>query len=812
MNPLYPLEPVDENIWLYEPPTTDDLVVSEGNPAIIVLCTWLGGATPRRIAKYVSYHRQVFPQSAILLLTTGMIDMTLRSSNVIRTRLKPARQAIRQILGPDAGDFDKNPNGVLLHIFSHGGSNIAIQLLLSMQDPEHPSGIHRLPLQGIIFDSCPGDTTFMRNYQASVYSLPPAPLPIQMLNRALLFPAIGVITGLQSLGITSSISEMQKQLNDTLVISARVPRLYLFSKADTTICWEEVQTHLDDARVRGFNVASVVFHTSPHCALIVEDEKRYWGAVQQFWEHIAQALAGVETLIPTYTVDLISLDTLEIAKRAHVPPADVRRLSNHVIKALHHDVGFEEAPRAGQEQEGQEEEPDSGSDLDRPLIPGPRTKLELSWCAISTLDPKLDSLLNGGILTGYLTEITGESGSGKTQFLLNLLLAVQLPPPRGAGRSAIYISTEAPLATNRLSQLIESHPYLSTLSRADAPSLQKILSINAMDLESQDHILNYQLPVAIQRYNVGLVVIDSITSNYRAEHTSHDLSGLSTRSGELAKLGQMLRNLAAREDIAIVVANQVSDRFEAEVPLTFPRVSGVGGNDMSVSSSPATQRDERDSGAVSPVPRMRPLEQGNVELNSIQHTLQVPQSTPNIPSSSPLPTQEDQQQQFDGTYIVGNPVRNEILSLQHQQRFFTGWGDTQPVPTSSPFSGFQRATLKTPTLGLVWSTQIACRIALKGESQAETGGGSEPDEPQLPKPLKPDNGENPSRTQPADKPSTTTAKDATAPPSQAEAIEQPVQRAMKLVFSPWAGGSVHGESGTDEVKFEIWKGGMRAGI
>ncbi|KAL5002570.1 hypothetical protein BDV10DRAFT_157005, partial [Aspergillus recurvatus] len=80
------------------------------------------------------------------------------------------------------------------------------------------------------------------------------------------------------------------------------------------------------------------------------------------------------------TVDLISLDTLEIAKRAHVPPADVRRLANHVIKALHHDVGFEEGPHPEQEQ------PDSSSDLELPPTPGPRTKLDLSqWRTISTL-------------------------------------------------------------------------------------------------------------------------------------------------------------------------------------------------------------------------------------------------------------------------------------------------------------------------------------------------------------------------------------------------------------------------------------------
>ncbi|KAL4900293.1 hypothetical protein BDW74DRAFT_96143 [Aspergillus multicolor] len=286
MNPLYPLEPAGENIWLYQPPMTDHRTTRHGYPALIVMCTWLGGATPRRISKYVGYHRQIFPGSAILLIMTDMIDITVRSFSAIRSRLQPARKVIRSILGPDAGNIDKNSNAVLLHIFSHGGSNTAIQLILSMQNPRHPSGIRRLPLQGIVFDSCPGDTTFMRNYQASVYSLPPASLPIHLMSKMLLFPTIGVITGLQTLGITSSISKMQKQLNDSLVISARVPRLYLFSKADETIHWEEVQAHLDDATVRGYNVSSVVFHKSPHCALIVEDEKRYWGAIQQFWEQI----------------------------------------------------------------------------------------------------------------------------------------------------------------------------------------------------------------------------------------------------------------------------------------------------------------------------------------------------------------------------------------------------------------------------------------------------------------------------------------------------------------------------------------------
>ncbi|CAK45487.1 uncharacterized protein An08g05150 [Aspergillus niger] len=479
------------------------------------------------------------------------------------------------------------------------------------------------------------------------------------------------------------------------------------------------------------------------------------------------------------TVDLITLDTLEVAKRARVPPADVRRLSAQIIRALHND-------------------PSSSLSVDVP------------WSAISTLDPTLDALLDGGIPTGYVTEVTGESGSGKTQFLLTLLLAAQLPAPRGLDKCAIYISTEAPLSTPRLSQLIEFHPYLSSLSQAHTPSLEKILSINAMDLEAQDHILNYQLPVAIKRYNVGLVVIDSITANYRAEHSSHNLSGLSTRSGELSRLGHMLRNLAVEENVAVVVANQVSDRIEAagRHPTLIRSNGGV------ISSIPSTQQQVPSSRheleAVTPLPRNRPLESRNVELTPHNPILQ----------SSPL---------------------------LHQQRFFTGWGDTLQPTISSLYPAFQQAAQKTPALGLVWSTQIACRIALKKETRfvdweailedtfvsseqhllptAREQANEPPDSRVAMENEEQSRAHHPAVCAPPDEtdavddktnldvPNTVRddhAATGQSSPLSSQAVTQGVRRTMKLVFAPWTAGPVTEQGEIQhEAEFEIWKGGLR---
>jgi DNA repair protein RAD57 len=142
------------------------------------------------------------------------------------------------------------------------------------------------------------------------------------------------------------------------------------------------------------------------------------------------------------------------------------------------------------------------------------------------------------------------------------------------GRGAVYISTEAPLSTPRLLQIADS---LNTRFAPDPPvSTDHVLSITCNDLETQEHILRYQLPTAVERYNIGVIVIDSIAANFRAEldrpslkriKIEKDESGpalLARRGGELVAVAQGLRDLARRYKLAVVVANQVSDRFSAD--------------------------------------------------------------------------------------------------------------------------------------------------------------------------------------------------------------------------------------------------------
>lgn len=92
------------------------------------------------------------------------------------------------------------------------------------------------------------------------------------------------------------------------------------------------------------------------------------------------------------TADLLTLDALDVAKRAQVPVAEVRKLADALFAALHDGAKYT-ALQDGNVQKG----------IDRPvrLTRGGSER-------VSTLDDVLDDRLAGGVASGHITEIVGE--------------------------------------------------------------------------------------------------------------------------------------------------------------------------------------------------------------------------------------------------------------------------------------------------------------------------------------------------------------------------------------------------------------------
>ncbi|KAI8338976.1 P-loop containing nucleoside triphosphate hydrolase protein [Chlamydoabsidia padenii] len=169
---------------------------------------------------------------------------------------------------------------------------------------------------------------------------------------------------------------------------------------------------------------------------------------------------------------------------------------------------------------------------------------------LTSHDAHIDSILGKGIPLGSITEVVGESSSGKTQLCLQLCFTVQKPESLGGLGGARWFGEQYNMAPTQLSQAIHTS-YVPTT-------------------EDFYRSIAYQLPVLLKRKTkIRLVVIDSIGSAYRG--TSSDLSRQAQFDSlkEINELGGRLKKLAHQHQIAIVVVNQVSDTIVNEHQLGY---------------------------------------------------------------------------------------------------------------------------------------------------------------------------------------------------------------------------------------------------
>lgn len=167
----------------------------------------------------------------------------------------------------------------------------------------------------------------------------------------------------------------------------------------------------------------------------------------------------------------------------------------------------------------------------------------------------IDDALDGGLLPGTITEISGAAGSGKTQLCLQLLLSAQLPTAqRGLAGSSIYISTEVGLPTDRLECMLASDAFASIRDSA----MNDILTRKVESLEGLFGCLE-KLSAVCPARNVRLIVIDSIAAVLRSDYGRDEAL---ERSRILLSISHYLRSLAGELGIVVVVVNQVSSYMD----------------------------------------------------------------------------------------------------------------------------------------------------------------------------------------------------------------------------------------------------------
>ena len=276
--------------------------------------------------------------------------------------------------------------------------------------------------------------------------------------------------------------------------------------------------------------------------------------------------------------------------------------------------------------------------------------------------------------------------------------------------------------------------------------------------------------------------MDSIAANYRAESlaVSRDPASATRararRAASLVRVGTVLRDYACRFDCAVAVSNQVADRIPP------PRAAHESGPSLPLRATKYARMD-------SPARTSSPIAGASAPPSSGVLSSGISDDA----APRPLGLQPDRQ-----------CSREPVMSVDHQLRFFTGWGDRADDMRGSDTGGEGQPSLKTPALGLVWANQLAARLALTREAAWA--------------PQQPAGGWNAVATayEAAGRGASTVQAaggDARCQPGEATTEESAEwaprrwRRWCKVVFAAWT--APVGEGGRG-IEFEVWEGGVRS--
>ncbi|CAH2094556.1 unnamed protein product [Euphydryas editha] len=158
----------------------------------------------------------------------------------------------------------------------------------------------------------------------------------------------------------------------------------------------------------------------------------------------------------------------------------------------------------------------------------------------------VDKILNGGFKKGILTEIYGESGTGKTQIALQTAVCCGFS-------GCVYICTEDVFPVKRFNQMSQN----MWCDKEDKVCKKNIFIEHLTESHELVSCIRVRLPKLLKLNNVSAVIIDSVAAPFRCENTNYV-----QRAEELKELATNLLYIAQEYNLAVICINQVTACFD----------------------------------------------------------------------------------------------------------------------------------------------------------------------------------------------------------------------------------------------------------
>jgi len=171
---------------------------------------------------------------------------------------------------------------------------------------------------------------------------------------------------------------------------------------------------------------------------------------------------------------------------------------------------------------------------------------------ISTGSYDLNKWLYGGYEKGIITMLAGSPGSGKT----NMAILVACSQAK-KGNKVIFIDTERGFSIERVKQIV---------GEGFQDILKNILLMEPSDFNEQKKLFA-TLNSELKKEQVSLIVVDGMAMLYRLEMGDARENGdenIREINWEVAKQMKLLAEISKKQDIPIIITNQVYSGFQSE--------------------------------------------------------------------------------------------------------------------------------------------------------------------------------------------------------------------------------------------------------
>ncbi|KAF2821359.1 hypothetical protein CC86DRAFT_103083 [Ophiobolus disseminans] len=266
--PLSDFQVIGHNTYLWTSPSY--LSKQPSQTPLVLMFAW-NAAAAKHIAKYTISYQKLFPTSRLILIRSFTRDMVRRRSEYAGLQ-RPAMDLVHEHV--------ESGGEVLVHSFSNGGGNQLNEFAKAWKERFGT----KMPMRIQVLDSSPTKGPWMKTHAAIAVSLPRT-LFWRWFGGALVHLLLaGYFIVNTALGNANKNLVLCGELNDENVFNMDVPRVYLYSRADEMVGFEEADEHAKTAESKGWDVTRVHFEKSAHCGHVREDEVKYWAAIMEAWK------------------------------------------------------------------------------------------------------------------------------------------------------------------------------------------------------------------------------------------------------------------------------------------------------------------------------------------------------------------------------------------------------------------------------------------------------------------------------------------------------------------------------------------------